>query len=60
MDRGGVDAGAEGDPMSISQLIIWAVEVVSSGNWRQSKQAGESLCLGCSEEAGLSRWDSGR
>lgn len=46
--------------MSISQLIIWAVEVVSSRNWRQSKQAGESLCLGCSGEAGLSRWDSGR
>lgn len=37
--------------MSISQLIIWAVEVVGSGNWRQSKQAGSPLCLGCSEEA---------
>ena len=46
--------------MSISQLIIGAVEAVSSGNWRQSKQAGESLCLGCPEEADLSRWDSGR
>lgn len=46
--------------MNISQLIIWAVEEVSSGNWRQSKQAGESLCLGCSEESSLSRWDSDR